>query len=179
LSLKYGLLAHLSYGPMTGYDMHKRYPKPLRPTIGIIYRTLISMAKEGLVESTRVNQEKRPDRNVFSITEAGRAELMKWLTTPLHFAIQRNTVMLQVAFGRLVGKQAILNDIRSYREEMETKLKLFTDMRQWGPILKKKKSSLTVEDPYRQALYESVVDMLSSEVEVLVAMEAKINRIEE
>lgn len=179
MSLKYGLLAHLSDGPMTGYDMHKRYPKPLRPTIGFIYRTLISMAKEGLVESIRVNQEKRPDRNVFSITEAGKVELMKWLTTPLHYTIARNTIMLQLAFGRLAGKQAILNDIRSYREEMEANLNLFTDMRQWGPILKKKRSSRTVEDPYQQLLYESVVAMLSSEVKVLVALEEKINQIEE
>jgi PadR family transcriptional regulator, regulatory protein AphA len=179
LSLKYGLLGYLSYGPQTGYDMHKMYPKPLRPTIGFIYRTLIAMTKEGLVESTRVNQEKRPDRNLFSITEAGRVELVKWLTTPLHFSIPRNTLLVQLAFGKIAGKEAMLNDIRSHRDEVKSKLVLFRDQRQWGPILKKKRSTHTIEDPYRQIVYESVLDILNYQVEWLDSMEKKVSQVKE
>jgi DNA-binding PadR family transcriptional regulator len=179
LSLKYGLLGYLSEGPQTGYVLHKLYPKPIRPTIGYIYRSLIAMTKEGLVESTRVNQEKRPDRNVFTITEAGRAELANWLTTPLHFSIPRNTLIVQLAFGRLAGKEAMLNDIRSYRDELKNAAILFGDQRQWGPILKKKKSARNIEDPYRQIMYESTMVFLKYQIEWLDSMEEKISRITE
>jgi DNA-binding PadR family transcriptional regulator len=180
LSLKYSLLALLSYGPATGYDLHKMYPKPLRPTIGFIYRALTAMEKEDLVESIRVNQEKRPDRNVFSLTESGKAEFINWLSTPLHFKLPRNTIMVQLGFGNLIGKAAMLNNIRTHREEIRKTTLLFSDAKQWDYVMgKKKKTSKAMGDPYIQLMYESSMDMLNLQILWLDTVEKKLLKFKE
>lgn len=180
MSLKYSLLALLSYGPSTGYDLHKMYPKPLRPTIGFIYRALTSMAKEDLVESTRVNQEKRPDRNVFSLTEAGKTEFINWLSTPIHFKLPRNSIMVQLAFGSLTGKSAMINNIRSHREEIRKTALLFSDPKQWKYVMgKKNKLAKANEDPYLQLMYESSVEFLNLQIQLLDSVEKKLLKIKE
>jgi len=180
LSLKYSLLALLSYGSATGYDLHKMYPKPLRPTVGFIYRALTSMAKEDLVESTRVNQEKRPDRNVFNLTEAGKVEFINWLTTPIHFKIPRNTIMVQLAFGNLIGKSAMINNIRSHREEIRKTTLLFSDPKQWKHVMgKRNKAAKAKEDPYLQLMYESSVEFLNLQIQLLDSIENKLLKIKE
>ncbi len=180
MSLKYGLLAFLNYGPATGYDLHKMYPKPVRPTIGFTYRALTSMAKEGLVESVRVNQEKRPDRNVFSITEAGRAVFIKWLTTPIHVKVPRNTVLVQLAFGGIAGKSVMLNNVRAHREELIKAAMPLCDRKQWGFVLKsEKKAAQAIEDPYRQVMYESAVDYINLQIKWLDSIEERLSQIKE
>jgi PadR family transcriptional regulator, regulatory protein AphA len=165
LSLKYGLLGYLSSRAMTGYELHKLYPKPMRPTIAFIYRALAAMDREGLVESVRVNQEKRPDRNVFSITEAGLKELDSWLSTPQHFKVPRSTVLVQLWFGSRLDKAAILNDLVAYRDEVKDVLAALSQRRQWGPALTRIGRPRNAEDAYHKLVYESSLAYLKGQIE--------------
>jgi PadR family transcriptional regulator AphA len=119
MSLKYTLLGFLSYGPKTGYDLLKMFFEPLRPSQSQIYRKLNILNEEGLIEFERVEQEKLPYKNVFSITDKGVAELKNWLKKPPEFVVPRETLLLKLWFGGLVTKKDMINDIKKYANEVE------------------------------------------------------------
>ena len=134
MSLKYPLLGFLSYEPSTGYQLTKKFFKPIRPIRAVVYRYLNLMLDEGLVEADRVEQEKYPAKKVFRITLKGRAALKEWLTTfsPDKFADDGVSVILW--YSGLVDKEdtlALLNklkqmaqkDYQYYRQEWEGHLR--------------------------------------------------------
>jgi DNA-binding PadR family transcriptional regulator len=120
MSLKYGLLGFLSYGPKTGYDLSKMFFEPLRPSLSQIYRKLTALTEEGLIECERVDQEKLPYKNVFTITDKGKSELKKWLKEPPEFVVPRETLLLKLWFGSRVPKKDMVNDIKSYSKKLKS-----------------------------------------------------------
>ncbi len=179
MSLKYGLLGFLSEQPRTGYELHKLYPAPVRPTIAYIYRALTNLAKEGLVESTRVAQEKRPNRNVFRITKAGLAELDKWLETPLDFVPPRNTFLVQIWFGRRVGKEKLIANIKAYREQIKTNLEAFNNWPEWKSLLRNDRSKRDIDLLYRTLTLETSVNYLNAQLNWLDSLTKKIMKIDD
>ncbi|MEP7289391.1 MAG: PadR family transcriptional regulator [Chloroflexota bacterium] len=115
--LKYMLLGFLNYRPMSGYDLegwievstgHFWHAK-----LSQIYVTLKKMEDEGLVHSEIEPQAGRPDRRVYSVTEAGRAELRHWLITPLvEPEMKKDSLLLKLFFGLPAGKTALLTQLR-------------------------------------------------------------------
>jgi DNA-binding PadR family transcriptional regulator len=162
---------------MTGYELHKLYPKPMRPTIAFIYRALSGMAKEGLVESVRVGQKTRPDRNVFSITEAGRRELDKWLSTPQHFKLPRSTILVQLWFGKRLDKTTLINDFISYRDEIKELLASLEGQGQMSARTPKRGRSLKDEDPHHKLVYESSTAFLGIQIAWLDDIVKKISEL--
>jgi PadR family transcriptional regulator AphA len=86
MSLEYAILGFLNYHPYTGYDLKKIFDTSVRhfwqADQSQIYRTLSRLTEHGYVEMEKVPQEDRPDRKVYHITQAGHAELIKWLSSP-------------------------------------------------------------------------------------------------
>ena len=81
--LKHGILGLLNYGDKTGYEIMTVFRDSLNhfwtAQTSQIYRELQTMEKNGWISQRHVEQAGKPDKNVFSITEAGRAELLGWL----------------------------------------------------------------------------------------------------
>lgn len=80
-------LAALLCRDSSGYEIKKRLDEPpfchFQDTgFGSIYPALTRLANEGLIEGTELPQEKRPDKRVFSLTEAGRKQLIAALMQP-------------------------------------------------------------------------------------------------
>jgi DNA-binding PadR family transcriptional regulator len=78
------LLALLAADPAHGYQLRARLALALGPLAGAlndgqVYVTLSRLEKSGLVTSTRVGQTDRPDRKVYTLTEAGRDRVGTWL----------------------------------------------------------------------------------------------------
>jgi len=113
MALKHNLLAILSRKPQTGYDLYKSIFEPMRPVRSIIYRQLNQMAKGGLVSFVRLEQAKYPARKVFSITEAGRAELNSWYQEPDHLFLH-DPLQAQLWFGNCVDKSTLIGLINKY-----------------------------------------------------------------
>ena len=112
MSLEYAILGFLNYHPYTGYDLKKIFDSSIRhfwpADQSQIYRTLRNLTGQGFVEMEKVPQEDRPDRKVYSITEAGRAELMKWLSGPPPLGDARNAALIQVFFAGQLSDEEIL-----------------------------------------------------------------------
>lgn len=83
MGLQEALAALLLGGPSHGYRLMAILQAELGPLwearASRIYLTLARMEHEGLVSSTRVPQETRPDRRLLRLTQRGRGFAERWL----------------------------------------------------------------------------------------------------
>lgn len=108
MSLKYVLLGFLTTGPESGYSLRKRFFEPGKPKLSQVYRTLKEMAAEGLVTSTREQQEKRPARNLYGLTRKGKAEFQRWMAGTWQIAPVKERLILKLSFASQGRKKAII-----------------------------------------------------------------------
>jgi len=112
MSLEHAILGFLNYQPYTGYDLKKIFDTSVRhfwpADQSQIYRTLSRLTENGLVEMEVFHQEDRPDRKVYSITEAGRSELRGWLAGPPPLDQPRSAPLIQVFFAGDLPDEQIL-----------------------------------------------------------------------
>ncbi len=113
LSLKHALLGFINYGPLTGYELKKFFDTSVahfwNAELSQIYPTLKSMESEGLVQMNIDVQQDRPNRKVYSITEAGRLELVDWLAQPPEPEQLREPVLIKVFFGASLSREQLIN----------------------------------------------------------------------
>ena len=100
--LRHGILGLINYGDKTGYEIMTDFRQSLNyfwyAQTSQIYRELKTMEKAGWIAQTRVEQRGRTDKNVFSITEAGRAELVRWLREDNLPETDRSPLLLKTFF---------------------------------------------------------------------------------
>ncbi|WP_030251009.1 MULTISPECIES: PadR family transcriptional regulator [unclassified Streptomyces] len=86
MSLKYAVLAALLEGEASGYELSKVFDVSLAnfwaATPQQLYRELERLAQDGLIEARVVRQERRPDKRMFTLTEAGREDLCAFAAAP-------------------------------------------------------------------------------------------------
>jgi len=127
--LKYVLLGALSYQPLTGYQLKQFIDSTARhfwhAQISQIYRTLDGMEKDGLVTSETVSQPESPDRRVYTITPAGRADLRAWLAQPMtEIAPTKDALLVRLFFAAQLDKDTILTQLRLQRALHQQQLTL-------------------------------------------------------
>jgi PadR family transcriptional regulator AphA len=98
MSLRYALLGLLAEEPASGYDLTKRFERALQRYAwhaqhSQIYPELNRLATDGLVE---VVAEGARGRRTYAITEAGRADLRKWMLDPPEVFVVRNEFVLRL-----------------------------------------------------------------------------------
>jgi len=90
LNTKELLLSVLMRGPATGYDIKKilatEVSQILDVSLSNLYPALNELAEEGLVTFEKVEQDNRPNKKVYAITDKGRDGCLKALmeTEPRH-----------------------------------------------------------------------------------------------
>jgi DNA-binding PadR family transcriptional regulator len=79
MSLRYAVLAALLEGEASGYELSKAFDVSFAnfwpATPQQLYRELERLAQDGLVKARFVQQERRPNKRMFTLTEAGREDL--------------------------------------------------------------------------------------------------------
>ncbi len=112
MSLEHAILGFLHYKPMSGYDLKKIFDTSVQhfwpADQSQIYRTLNRLADRDWVEQELVPQEDRPDRKLYHITDAGNAELSRWLSTPVPHEDHRSAALIQVFFAAQLDDDEIL-----------------------------------------------------------------------
>lgn len=119
MSLKHAILGLLNIQPMTGYTLKN---EAFESTVAHfwqadqaqIYRTLDKMEADGWLSSEYEVQQDRPNKRVYSITEAGQAELVRWLGTEQSLPIYREPFLVQMFFAGLLPKDEILQQIEAH-----------------------------------------------------------------
>ncbi|MGC9404453.1 MULTISPECIES: PadR family transcriptional regulator [Vibrio] len=86
MSLPHVILTVLSTRNATGYDITKEFSASIgyfwKASHQQVYRELNKMAQNELVTCVLEPQEGKPDRKVYSITDAGRSALGEWFDQP-------------------------------------------------------------------------------------------------
>jgi DNA-binding PadR family transcriptional regulator len=78
-----------------------------------IYKELRRMKELGWVEMEREEQESRPDRKIYSITEQGRVALNKWQAQPAEVFQLRDELLLKVLFGAFASPGDLAQNLRA------------------------------------------------------------------
>jgi len=129
MSLEHAILGFLNYQPYTGYDLKKIFDTTVRhfwpADQSQIYRTLSRMLEQGFAEMEVVPQADRPDRKVYHITEAGRAELRRWLAGPTPMDEPRSAPLVQVFFAAQLSDQEILAKFEGFAATIRAVLAQF------------------------------------------------------
>lgn len=105
------LLSVLMAGPATGYDIKKileqEVSKIVDVTISNIYPALNELADEGLVTFERVEQENRPNKKIYAITDVGRATCIDTLMTCGARQRLRSEFMFMLSFAPYLPRSRV------------------------------------------------------------------------
>lgn len=123
---RYAVLGLLNHSPMTGYQMGKVYESSLghfwSESYSHLYAILKVLETEGLATATVELGQGRPNRRLYTITDAGRKELADWLVRPVDEQRERVEVLLKVFHGQAVGPAATAEHIRTFRAQHQALL---------------------------------------------------------
>lgn len=95
-TLSYGLLALLSQGPCTGYELMLQIQPVWQAKHSQIYPLLAKMEQNGLVQFVTVPQKEKPDKKVYSITDRGISMLQQWIPEPTSEPVKRDELLLKL-----------------------------------------------------------------------------------
>ncbi|REK86256.1 PadR family transcriptional regulator [Streptomyces inhibens] len=117
MSLKYALLAALLEGEASGYDLAKVFDVAVAnfwsATPQQLYREMERLAEEGLIDARLVQQERRPNKRMFTLTEAGREDLRAFTTAPPRPTAIRDELMVKIQAvdtGELDAARALIEE---------------------------------------------------------------------
>ncbi|MBL8163052.1 MAG: PadR family transcriptional regulator [Anaerolineae bacterium] len=119
--LRYALLGFLNYHSLNGYDLKNVMEDSARnfwhADLSQIYKNLKTLQEQGMITSTLEMKEDRPDRRVYTITEAGRREFAEWLATPLtEITPIKEVLLLKIFFSAQAERISVLTQLRLQRE---------------------------------------------------------------
>ncbi|HJP75213.1 MAG TPA: PadR family transcriptional regulator [Pseudonocardiaceae bacterium] len=133
MALRDAILAALLEGEASGYDLAKEFDASVAnfwtATPQQLYRELEKMAEQGLVAARVVAQERRPNKRLFSLTGAGRAELHKYTTRKPKPTAVRDELLVQVQSIEAGDAGAVRTAIEARQNTAETKLKRYERLR--------------------------------------------------
>ncbi len=136
--ITYGILGLLAFwGPLSGYDIKGLFDHMLAPMWGAahsqIYKELRRMKELAWVDMQREEQEARPDRKVYTITQQGSVALRQWQAqTPEVFQI-RDELLLKVLFGKFAAPEDLEQHVRASIAQHEMRLLEYRQLSQYLP----------------------------------------------
>ena len=103
MSLRFAVLTLLDIEPGSGYDLKRRFERSVSHFWSAshqqMYRELHRLHEERLLDCTLQPQEGKPDRKVYSLTDAGRTALRDWVQQPASPQKIREPFLLQLFAG--------------------------------------------------------------------------------
>jgi PadR family transcriptional regulator, regulatory protein AphA len=123
-----GLLA--LEGERSGYDLAKQAERSVghvwAPTKSHLYAVLRRLTAEGLVAARGVRQERRPDKQLHSLTDSGREALARWLDEPVRG--DRDGLVLRLFLGGLATPEAYRRTLEAFRDDAGEQLERFAEI---------------------------------------------------
>ncbi|MFN8595678.1 MAG: PadR family transcriptional regulator [Anaerolineae bacterium] len=137
MSLKHAILGFLSLQPFTGYDLKKAFDGSVRHFWSAdqsqIYRTLDQIVEAGWAEVELVEQATRPNRKVYHVTPTGRAELQRWLTSPLAHREEHEPFLVQLFFASGLPDAEVEALLEREADDARAQLAVYEQIRQQYP----------------------------------------------
>jgi DNA-binding PadR family transcriptional regulator len=125
------VLGLLSEGERSGYDLLKRAEGSVgyvwSPAKSHLYAVLPRLEEAGLARHRDVRQERRPDKQLYRLTAAGRAAVRRWVdeVAPKTW----DELMLKVFFAGLGSQEAVIGQLRAFGQEQRRLLDEYHSIR--------------------------------------------------
>lgn len=125
MSLKYALLGFLTTEPASGYQIAQEFGDSMGwfwyASHSQIHPQLRRLEQDGLVTSAVSDADGRGTR-IFSITEAGEAELKRWLAAPTDYPPVRDPERIRLIFSDLLDAADVRAHLELHRKHHEALL---------------------------------------------------------
>ncbi len=129
MSLSFGILGFLNYGPMSGYDLVKSFESSLQffwhAQSSHVYLELKKLEKKGYISGETIIQSDRPNKRIFSITKTGKEAFLNWLAEGAgDEATQfKSAFLMKVFFSGNMPPAQSADMLRQFKEDCENYLK--------------------------------------------------------
>jgi len=152
----------------TGYGIKEMIETQLQyffdGTSGMIYPTLKKLEKEGKVTKQTVVQLDRPNKNVYSITPAGREDFMRYLSSEVDEEIIKSDFLMRLYFDENFKESRVRSLIEEELARKKVQLeKLGKNITDWQKNGMSEGQSLAYR--YGRAYYEAMGAMLEKFLE--------------
>ncbi len=178
MSLDHAILGFLRERPMSGYDLKTmcfdgRAAHFWTADQAQVYRTLDRLESRALVRSRTERQRSRPDRKIYSITDAGTSELDRWLRETPPPPPLRDPFLIRLRFADSLPSEDLIGLLRERRGALQTRLEALRERAAGG--------AHTATTPDRAALLErltldaamadtrATIDWLDDSIELIEA----------
>lgn len=179
MSLEHAILGFLNYGPSSGYNLKKAFDNSVQHFWPAdqrqIYRTLARMEQQDWTEMEMVEQLDRPDQKVYHLTEAGREELIRWLSTPLPPDPNRRPSLIQVFFAGQLSDEQILQVLGAQAAQKRAALERYNQIPQQGAAFAQAVGSER-EVFFWQATLQSGIKRIQADLEWLEGLITQIQQ---
>jgi DNA-binding PadR family transcriptional regulator len=129
MALRHAVLASLLDGEASGYELAKRmaisvgnFWHALPPQL---YAELRRLEDDGLVAGRAVPQERRPNKRLFSVTDAGRSELWEFSRDEPRPTSIKDDLLVQIQAADVGDMEAVADAIDERRKAAEIRLAVF------------------------------------------------------
>lgn len=134
MALRHAVLAELLDGEASGYELAKRFDVSAAnfwsATPQQLYRELERLAGDGLLDARVVEQERRPNKRVFTLNQAGRDELRAFTARPTRPTAIRDELLVKLAAVDVGDHDAVAAAMAERVEQAESKLALYDGLRE-------------------------------------------------
>ncbi|GAA3089697.1 PadR family transcriptional regulator [Streptomyces roseofulvus] len=135
MSLKHAVLAALLEGEASGYDLAKIFDVSVAnfwaATPQQLYRELDRLSEAGLITARVVEQERRPNKRMFSLTPEGRRDLDGFTSVAPRPTAVRDELMVQVQACDGGDTEAVRSFVAQRMDVSREKLARYDRLRQW------------------------------------------------
>ena len=129
MALGHAVLAALLEGEASGYQLAKRFDVSVAnfwsATPQQLYRELDRLEAQGLVDAHVVRQQRRPDKRVFTLTDAGRADLRRFTGAPAKPVAMRDELLVKLQAVDVGDANAATKELMARLERAHAKLDLY------------------------------------------------------
>ena len=138
MGIKYAILGLLSWKPLSGYDLKKIMVDSAAfywsGNNNQIYKTLVQLHEEGLVEIEVQQQENYPPRKEYTITDRGTAALREWVLSAPEVTQFRNTFLIQLAWADRLEAAELDGLLARYEHEVEMQVLMLQERERRGVL---------------------------------------------
>ncbi len=133
MSLRDAVLTALLEREYSGYDLAKEFDASVAnfwmATPQQLYRELDRLAVQGLIQARIVHQERRPNKRMFSLTEAGRDAIREFTARAPKPSTMRDDLMIKVAAADAGDTRAVRDSIAERLQWALAKLERYERLR--------------------------------------------------
>lgn len=134
MALRHAVLAALLEGEASGYQLAKRFDVSVAnfwsATPQQLYRELEQLERAGLLSGRVVEQHRRPNKRVFTLTDAGREELHTFTAQPARPTAMRDDLLVKLQAVDAGDEEAVKDALSVRLEKSRDKLALYDRLRQ-------------------------------------------------